>query len=154
MKRFFKTDISSRTSGNNRSLADLVNEHLAGFENLMAQSVISVENDVPAALFLNPGQQDIARIIGDLLGTVIANARNTSLLITADKYADVITLRVQDQNNYNGYAMSFSLMSVEREARCVGGEIMIRGAQERVATISFSFPDQPQARPYACSSFA
>ena len=53
-----------------------------------------------------------------------------------------------DSNNFNGYALSFSLMLIGQQARFVGGDISIKGAQQRLTTVSFSFPEKPAGSHY------
>ena len=102
---------------------------------------ISVKNNVAAEFKMNADREKIVPVIDEVLNTVVSNARNTSISITAERYSDIVILSFEDSNNYNGYALQFSLMSVGQSARHVGGDINIYGAQKREATVSFSFPD-------------
>ena len=129
---------------------ELVNDLLG---NILLNKIV-VENEVSANLSLRADQNEVMLVINELLATVVANARDTSINITAEKFSDIVTLRVEDRNNFNGYALSFSLLSIGRKARCLGGDINIRGAQKRVATVSFSFPDSPQVKEYSCRALA
>ncbi len=102
---------------------------------------ISVKNNVTAEFKMNADREKIVPVIDEVLNTVVSNARNTSISITAERYSDTVILNFEDPNNYNGYALQFSLLSVGQSARHVGGDINIYGAQKREATVSFSFPD-------------
>lgn len=112
--------------------------HLTGVVN---KNRVRIENRVSADFKLYTDQSKVAPVIYEMLATIISNARNTSLTITAEKFIDTITLTVEDGNNYNGYALSFSLMAIEMQARIAGGNLSVNGVQKRVASISLSFPD-------------
>ena len=71
---------------------------------------------------------------------IASNGRDTCISVTAERFTDIIILNFEDQNNYNGYALSFSLMAIEQHTMFAGGDISIDGAQKRVATVSFCFP--------------
>jgi len=78
--------------------------------------------------------------ISQLLATVVTNARNGDIHISAGQFRDIITLEIEDRNNYNGYALAAGLQSIEPEANRLGGSLSIMGAQKLVAKVSFSFP--------------
>lgn len=123
------------------SLKVIVNSMIGHLTGTIAKNKIGIENRVLQDLKLYTDQSKIAPVIYEMLATVISNARNTSVCITAEKFMNIITLNVEDRNNYNGYALSFSLMAIEMQARMAGGDISINGAQKRIATVSLSFPD-------------
>ncbi len=123
------------------SLQSLVDNLVSSLPDTITRNRIFVENEVPSEFKMNTGQDNVVSVINELLTTVVTNARNTSILVTAERFSDTVTLNVEDRNNYNGYALAFSLMAVEEHARFVGGNVSIKGAQKRVATVSFSFPE-------------
>jgi hypothetical protein len=118
-----------------------------------------VENSLPAAshnntLVLNEVRQGIALgsstqravdVMNELLFTIVVNSRNGDIHITADRYHDVVTLEIQERNNYNGYALAYSITSMETDAARLGGHITIKDSGKKIATILFSFPDNLQA---------
>jgi hypothetical protein len=59
-------------------------------------------------------------------------------------------LNIQDRNNNNGYALDFSIMSIKQQANEIGGSLSIEGKQQRVATVSFSFPNHSDIPEYTC----
>ena len=131
------------------SLQLLVNQLVVNLTGTLIQNKIVVENEVSSEFKMLTDLTSVVPVINELLTTVVANARNTCILITAEKFSDVVTLSIQDRNNFNGYALSFSLMAIGQHARFIGGDISIEGAQKRVATVSFSFPDIPGMKRYA-----
>lgn len=148
-----KTSVQDNNASGNASLQLLLNKLVTELPGPVAGNMIMVENEISAELRMNADKDIILPLIDELLRTVVINARNTCISITAEKYNDVLTLRVVDRNNYNGYALSFSMLSVCRHARLLGGEISIDGVQKKVATVSLSFPDTP-GRKKNCHYFA
>lgn len=101
----------------------------------------NVVNEVEQGVLLGAGKQKVKAILQDLLTTVISNSCNGEIHISADRFRDVVTLEIQERNNNNGYALAYSIGSIEPDAAAVGGHISMKGCQQKVATIFFSFPD-------------
>lgn len=115
-----------------------------------------VENSLPAALqhhsrivnevdrdvLLGPGAEQLNDVLEELMDAVIRNSKEGDIHIRADRYRDMILLQIEERNNYNGYALSFSVGSIEPDAAKFGGHISIEGARKKQTTISFSFPGQ------------
>ena len=93
---------------------------------------------------LSKDRAGIAPVIRDLLSTVIVNARNGQIYISADRFRDITTLYVQERNNYNGYALGYSVRTLEQEAAVHGANISINGEQQRVVTVAISFPNNAE----------
>lgn len=105
-------------------------------------------NDVAAELFTAAQENTIAPFLRQVISAVLRNARFGHIHLSAEKFADVVTITVEDRNNYNGYALSSSIAQLEPLARVMGGFLSLKGAQQLTATISFSFPDQLLAIQY------
>ncbi|MBI3138784.1 MAG: hypothetical protein HYZ15_09385 [Sphingobacteriales bacterium] len=101
-----------------------------------------IVNEVDRELILGPGAEQLLDVLDELLEAVIRNSKEGDIHITADRYRDMVLLQIEERNNYNGYALSFSVGSIEPDAAKIGGHISIEGARKRQATISFSFPGQ------------
>lgn len=99
-----------------------------------------VVNEVEQGIVLGTDMHKAIDVIGDILRTVVANSRNGNIHITAERFRDVVILEIQERNNYNGYALAFSIGSIEPDAASAGGYISMKGPQQKVTTISFSFP--------------
>lgn len=149
MKSSLNKDVAGDSTFTSISLQLLLNKLVNNLPETIALNKIVVENEVSSEFKMLADQSQVLPVIDEVLTTVVANARNTSIFITAEKFSDIVTLNFEDRNNYNGYALSFSLMSVGQHARFVGGNINIQGAQKRVATVSFSFPDTPGMKKFA-----
>ena len=123
-------------------LQQLVSNLVNGFLSTARRNQTQVVNEVRQEIALGASTQSVIAIMGDLLSTVVSNSRNGDIHITAERYCNTVTLEIQDRNNYNGYALAFSIASIENDAHSMGGHIKINGTQKRVATVSFSFPDK------------
>lgn len=150
MKNSSIADHASPPNFTGISLQLLLNNLLSNLPETISLNKIVIENEISSEFKMLADQNQVVSVIDELLTTVITNARNTCISITAEKFIDIVTLSFEDCNNYNGYALSFSLMAIEQHARFVGGNINIQGAQKRVATVSFSFPDPSARKQYTC----
>lgn len=113
------------------------------------QSKSSMVNEISPELQMIADEKKIAPVISKLLTTVLANSRNGKIHITAGRFRDVVILEIQDRNNYNGYALAYSILSMQSQATMIGGYITMEGQQQLVTTISFGFPNTPEMPTYA-----
>lgn len=105
----------------------------------------SVINKIEQDVLIDAENTKLISLISELLDTVIANSRNGEIYITAERYSDTVMLSIQERNNFNGYALAYSVNSMEADASMLGGHISINGPQKKITTILFSFPNQPVA---------
>lgn len=140
MNNYFHPEKSS-TANEGISLRLLVDDLLTRAEPTIFKNRISVVNEVPRDVFVLADEQKVIPLIHELLETVFINGLNTRIHVSAERFRDIIILRIQDRNNNNGYALSFTVMGFEPQAAEAGGSIQIEGKQQKVATISFSFPN-------------
>ncbi|MEO6610895.1 MAG: hypothetical protein ABIT05_11145 [Chitinophagaceae bacterium] len=119
-------------------VTNLVNHSQLAALNHQSNLVNEVEQD----LVLGTDSPRIMSIMSDLLHTVVSNSKNGEIHISADRYNGVVILQIQERNNYNGYALAYSIGSIEPDAIKIGGHISIKGPQQKITTISFSFPTQ------------
>ena len=104
-----------------------------------------VMNKVGDDLMIDTCNFKLIALISELLETVVVNSRKGEIYITAERYSDMLILSLQERNNFNGYALAYTIGTMEPEAITLGGHIAINGPQKKVTTISFSFPNQPIA---------
>ncbi len=123
-----------------KTLKQLVDRLVSDSLNDNLRSSNRVVNEVPDSLCIMVDECKEGPVISELLATVLTNAKNGDIHISADQFHDIVTLAIQDRNNYNGYALASRLKTIEPGAHQVGGSISIRGQQQLVATVSFSFP--------------
>jgi hypothetical protein len=130
-------------------LKQLVNQLLSSSLATAFQNDSVVTNEVSREVQLSRDKAMIAPVISDLLAAVISNSRKGQIYISAERYSDIITLNIQERNNYNGFALAWSIKTIEAEAAAMGASITINGAQQKVVTVSLSFPFQSVNSGYA-----
>lgn len=116
----------------------------------MRQSNSSVINEVPPNLYTVADAKKIGPVIQNLLTAVIGNAKRGRIRIRAEKFSDVISLDIQDQSAFNGYALEFGVRKIEPMVRLLGGYLTIKGHHELEMTVTFSFPDRDSVQVYEC----
>ncbi len=124
-----------------KSLRLLVNHLVSDSLPAAARLQSQIVNEVPGNLRLLANADKVVPVIDELLTTVVSNAKNGEIHISAGRYRDMLTLQVQERNNYNGYALSSSILSMQANVHRIGGEIAMQDAQRLVATITLSFPN-------------
>lgn len=102
-----------------------------------------VVNEISPEMNLVADQTKVFPVIKELLTAVLLNARKGNITLRAERFRDIMIFQIEDRNNYNGYALDYSLLSLEGSARLAGGYLSASGQQQLVATISFSFPNGP-----------
>ncbi len=138
-----KNQLSAAVPGvftNGLSLQQLVNRFVSSSQEMAFRNNVIVVNELPGNLIITADENKVVPVIDELLTAVVLNGKNTNIHVSADRYRDIVILNIQDRNNNNGYALAFSIMSVEQQAAAAGGSLTIDGKQKKVATISFSFP--------------
>ncbi len=124
------------------SLNQLIKSLVENTQPLAIQHHTKVVNEVDGRLLLGEGALQLSSVLEELLDAVILNSREGDIHITADRFKDMVLLHIEERNNYNGYALSFSVGSLEPDAARIGGHISIEGERKKEAIIQFSFPGQ------------
>ena len=124
------------------SLNQLIRSLVENTQPLAIQHHTRVVNEVDGRLLLGEGALQLSSVLEELLDAVILNSREGDIHITADRFKDMVLLHIEERNNYNGYALSFSVGSLEPDAARIGGHISIEGERKKEAIIQFSFPGQ------------
>lgn len=98
-------------------------------------------NNVPPKLSISGYENVVASVINSLLHSVIINARETCISISAKElYGKTVVVSVKDSNSYNTYAVACSLQDVVLQAEMIGGNIDITSQRQKITTIAFRFP--------------
>jgi hypothetical protein len=138
-------DTALNAPGNNQaplSFNQLIKHLVDQKQPLAAQHNTRIVNEVEKHLLLGDGAMQLKQVLEELLDAVIGNSKEGDIHITADRFKDMVLLHIQERNNYNGYALSFSVGSIEPDAAKFGGHISMEGGRKKETTISFSFPAQ------------
>ena len=105
----------------------------------------SFVNDVPSMLNIRGDGNIVASVINGLLRSVINNARETCICISAkEMHGKMIMVAVKDSNSFNTYAVACSLQDVVPLAKMIGGELAITNPKQHVTTVAFKFPIDQQ----------
>lgn len=117
---------------------NLVNESLSAAYHNKTRIV----NEVAGDFVLGTNDENVVAVIKELLSVTIFNSSNGEIHVSAEKYRDMVILLIEERNNNNGFALSFSIGSIEPEAAKIGGHIVIEGTRKKRTLITFSFPVQ------------
>jgi len=98
-------------------------------------------NDVAPHLGLYGDKNAVSRVIDGILRSVINNARESCIRISArELYSNMIEILVKDSNSFNTYAVACSLQDIVPLAQQAGGQLDIMNQRQRITTIVFRFP--------------
>jgi len=123
------------------SLNQLIANLVKGSLPVASNNRTNIVNEVGYSLVIGNNNEKVVSVMKDLLTTVVQNSNQGDIHISAERYSDIVVLQIQERNNYNGYALAFSIMSIESQINETGGSLSIDGKQKKVATISYSFPN-------------
>lgn len=138
-------DTTFTTTGNSEvpvSLNQLIRTLVEKTAPLAVQHSTRIMNEVDRELLLGEGALTLSKILEELIEAVILNSKEGDIHISADRFKDMVLLHIEERNNYNGYALSFSVGSLVPDAARIGGHISMEGERKRAAHIQFSFPGQ------------
>jgi len=105
----------------------------------------AVINEVGKGVVIEEGNSHMILLMGEVIKTIISNSKRGDIHIGAEKAGNKLVLKIQERNNYNGLALSFSLGTLKPDINFAGGQLDIDDPQKRVTTIYFSFPDRAVA---------
>jgi hypothetical protein len=131
-------------------LRNLVNQLVSDSLPAAIQQKTIIVNEVPASMKIAADETMLSSVIGELLTTVVANSKKGSIYINAERFGDVVIFNIQDRNTNNGYALAYSIKSIESIAAELGGFITIKGQHQLETTISLSFPNHKAVPVYHC----
>lgn len=121
------------------TLHDLLDQLLRSFRPTATKNGCQLLNDVTESITIHTDEQVLSSIIGDVLHTVISNAKDSNIRISAKVYSNIIVLHVKDQSSFNNYAVSAGLQKLQPLAEKIGGYLDITSYRLKETTIAFSF---------------
>ncbi len=125
----------------NPVLQDLMNRLIKTILPVAVRNNTLIVNDVPSGLQINIDENDLAGAISGLLHSVIHNAKESCIRISANEmYGNTIVLSVKDSNSFNTYGVACSLQNVVPLAQKIGGKLDISNQRQKITTIAFRFP--------------
>jgi hypothetical protein len=100
-----------------------------------------VVNDVAPHHGLHSDKITVSAVIDGILRSVINNARESCIRISAHElYSNIMEISVKDTNSFNAYAVACSLQDIVKLAQQAGGQLDIMNERQRITTIVFRFP--------------
>src|SRR5262245_2757761 len=120
------------------SLQQLVNRLIGSYMPQALSHQTRLVNEVSSDIMVDTNNLPLVSVITELMAAVVANSHHGRIHISAEQFRDQVNIIIQERNNYNGYALAFSVGSIEPGASELGGHISINGPQKKIATISFS----------------
>jgi hypothetical protein len=100
-----------------------------------------IVNEVSPQLCVNVDENAVTPVISGLLQSVINNARESCIRVTAkEMYGKMVVVSVKDSNSYNTYGVACSLQDIVPLAQKIGGNLDISNERQKITTIAFRFP--------------
>jgi hypothetical protein len=127
------------------SLQTLVNNLVDHSLSVATDNHSLVVNEVSERVVLQSVNEKIIDLLGEVLNTVIGNSNHGDIHISAQKSGNSLVMKIQERNNNNGYALSFSLGTLMSDVNFAGAQMDINTPLKRVTTIIFSFTDRKVA---------
>lgn len=100
-----------------------------------------VVNEIDSGVVLHSATDQLLSLLDHLLFAVISNSRRGKIYINAEKQQQQLVLYITERNNYNGYALSFSIGALADDAASLGGNLEIKNPQKLETTICFCLPE-------------
>jgi hypothetical protein len=105
----------------------------------------AITNEVSQGVLLRSENLRAIQLLEELLHTVIINSKKGDIHISAKRQEDKVLVTIQERNNNNGYALSFSVGALVPDVNTLGAALDMNGEKSRVATIILSFSDRKAA---------
>jgi hypothetical protein len=102
-------------------------------------SQTTLTTEISPELQLPQSVKEIEPVICSLLESLVSCAKNGRIHISAERFRDLIVLQFEEHNNYNGYALEYSVQALQPLARRVGADLTMKDQQKLHTTISLSF---------------
>jgi hypothetical protein len=132
------------------SLQQLINKLVDHSRPIATLNRSRVVNEVQKEVTIASQQAGYIPVMRELLTAVLQNSRDGQIYISADIFRGTITLQIEERNNYNGYALAYSVGAIQPDANNLGAHISIKGSNHKVAVITFSFPKDGAVNNYDC----
>ncbi|MFN8291842.1 MAG: hypothetical protein U0U70_16410 [Chitinophagaceae bacterium] len=100
-----------------------------------------VVNEIDSGVVLQSVDERLLELLNDIFTAVISNSRRGKIHIRAEKYDELLEFFITERNNYNGYALSFSIGALAEEAAELGANLDIKDPQRLETTICLCIPE-------------
>lgn len=138
--------LNPSVSGNNSKndsvfLHQIIEQFVKALLPVAVRNSSFIINDIPQHLCISGDASTLTTAIKGLLRSVVFNARETCIRISAkDLYSNTSVISVRDSNSFNTFAVACGLQDVLPLAQKLGGDIDIINEKQHITTIAFRFP--------------
>ena len=96
-------------------------------------------NDIPDHLQLQRNSPIITTVLGGLLSTVISNAKDSCIWLSAKLYGNVVLVHVRNSGGFNTQAIERQLQLLQTLAVKTRGTIGFTSHQSSITSLTFGF---------------
>jgi len=96
-------------------------------------------NDIPDHLQLEQDSPVITSVLGGLLSTVISNAKESCIWLSAKIYGNVVLVHVKNSKGFSTHAMESQLQQLQTLAVKTRGTIGYTSHQSSITSLTFGF---------------
>jgi hypothetical protein len=121
------------------TLQQLVGNLMQSFLPVASRNKNHFVNDIPDDLFIDTDQQLVASILSGMLSTIVKNAKDSCICLSAKIYGNVVLVHIKDYNNFSYSSVENNLQQLQPLAERVGGSVSVTSQRRNVATFAFSF---------------
>lgn len=128
-----------------RTLQELIDRLVTGELPAVVAKNSFIVNEVPGELLIAADEKMLARVLGNLLHTVVSNAENSCIRVAAKAYGNIVLVHVRDTRRSDNRTIMEHLEQMQPLAEKVGGCVTVCNRQEETITVAFSFLNYPKA---------
>jgi hypothetical protein len=96
-------------------------------------------NDIPDHLQLKKESPVVTSVLGGLLSTVISNAKDSCIQLSAKLYGNVVLVHVKNAHGFNPHAIQSQLQQLQALAEKNRGTIGFTRHQSTITSLTFGF---------------
>lgn len=95
-------------------------------------------NEVPPDLSVNTDSQKLASILSTLLYSVMGQAQDTCIRISAKEFSNITLVHIKDNKRHTGNGLSSHLVKAQEMAESIGGTVFVNTYRDGSTTIALS----------------
>jgi hypothetical protein len=137
--------LETETLSSFSTLDELANRMIKSFSSQAIRNRNVFINDIPDHLYIDTDEDIIASVLSGMLSSVVRNAKESCIRLSAKIYGNVILVHIKDYNSINYHPVENSLQDLQPMAEKIGGCVSVTSQRHNVATFAFSFPNLPLA---------
>ena len=96
-------------------------------------------NDIPDHLPLKKESPVITSVLGGLLSTIVSNAKDSCIWLSAKLYGNVVLVHVKNAHGFNPHAIQGQLQQLQTLAEKNRGTIGFTRHQSTITSLTFGF---------------